>query len=108
MVLLAAAAVWALPGGGKAAAFLWDMLGAAMLAVIALAALRFGREHSLDLDRLEPRGRSVLYGSLGLLALVVVSRPSLWASVAGSVIWLAMLALVVAGGVASWRLWRAL
>ncbi len=107
-MLLAAAAVWALPGGGKAAAFVWDMLGAAMLAVVAIAAIRFGREHALDLDRLEPRGRSVLYGSLGLLAIALVARPSLWASTVGSALWLAMIGLVVAGGVASWRLWRSL
>jgi len=107
-VLLLAAAVWSLPGGGKGASLVIELLGAVMLAAIAMTAWRFGREHSLELERLEVRGRAVLFGTLGLAALAAVSRPQLWASVAGSVIWLVMAGVTVAGAVASWRLWREL
>ena len=106
--MLLAAAVWALPGGGRGAALAIELLGAVMLAAIAMTAWRFGREHSLEFERLEVRGRAVVFGTLGLAALAAVSRPELWATVAGSVIWLVMAAVTVAGAIASWRLWREL
>ena len=100
--------MWALPGGGNGASLVIELLGAVMLVAIAMTAWRFGREHSFELERLDVRGRAVVFGTLGLAALAAVSRPELWASVAGSVIWLVMAGVTIAGAVASWRLWREL
>jgi hypothetical protein len=103
-----AAAVWKIPGGGTAAAVSWELLGAGMLAAIGWSAWRFAKAHSFDLDRLEQQGRVVLYGSVGMLMLVVASRSVLWASVLGSVLWAVMLGAAISGGVISWRAWREL
>ena len=97
-----------MPGGGNGASLVIELLGAVMLVAIAMTAWRFGREHSFELERLDVRGRAVVFGTLGLAALAAVSRPELWASVAGSVIWLVMAGVTIAGAVASWRLWREL
>lgn len=107
-VLLIAAAVWALPSGGNVAAAVIELLGAAMLAAIAFTAWRFWREHQLEFDRLEVRGRLVLFGAIGLVVLAMAGRPVLWATVIGSVLWLLMVGLAVAGAVLSWRAWREL
>ena len=79
-----------------------------MLAAVAFTAWRFGREHQLELDRLEVRGRLVLFGAIGLVALAMAGRTLLWSTVAGSVVWLVMVGLAVAGAVVSWRAWREL
>ena len=105
---MAAAAVWALPGGSAFASMVIELLGAAMLAAVAFTAWRFGREHSFELERLEWRGRATLYGTGGLLAMAMVGRQVLWGTVVGSVIWIVMIGFVIAGGVTSWRLWREL
>lgn len=107
-MLVVAAAIWLLPGGGEFARFVIEMLGAVMLAAVALVGYRFAREHSLELNRLEANGRAVLFGSLGLLVIAMVGRPVLWSTAAGSALWLAMAGLVVAGAVVSWRAWREL
>lgn len=106
VVLLAAAAVWALPGGSAFASLVIELLGAAMLAAVAYSAWRFGREHSFELERIEWQGRALVYGTGGLLALAMVGRQVLWSTVLGSVIWIVMIGFVVAGAVVSWRLWR--
>ncbi|MCX6388919.1 MAG: hypothetical protein NTX07_09395 [Solirubrobacterales bacterium] len=108
IVLLLALGVWKLPGGGKAAAATWDALGAVMLALIAWTAWRFGREHWLDLDRLEEAGRLVVYGTIGIFLLALAGRTLLWSSAPGSILWLCMIGAVGAGAYRSWQLWKEL
>lgn len=79
-----------------------------MLAGVALVGYRFGREHPLELDRLEARGRAVLFGAMGLLLIAMIGRPVLWGTALGSALWLLMIGLVVAGAVISWRAWQEL
>lgn len=107
-VLLIAAAVWKLPGGGTAASVVWEALGAGMLALIAWTAWRFGKEHRLELDRLGEQGRLVLYGSVALLLVALAGKSLLWQTSLGSVLWLLMVGGVVAGAYRSWQLWREL
>jgi hypothetical protein len=108
VILIAAVAVWKLPSGGTAARVVWEALGVIMLASIAWAAWRFGRDHWLDLDRLGESGRLVLFGSLGLFAVAMAGRPVLWSTAPGSLLWILMIAAVVGGGIRSWHLWKEL
>jgi len=108
LILVAALVVWKLPAGGAAARVLLEALGVIMLAAIAWTAWRFGRDHWLDFDRLGDGGRLVVYGSAGLLAVAVAGRPVLWATAIGSVLWLLMVAVAIAGAVRGWQLWKEL
>jgi len=108
VILIAALAVWKLPAGGAAARVVWEGLGAVMLAAIAWAGWRFGRDHWLDFDRLGDSGRLVVYGSLGLFAVAMAGRPKLWSTGPGSLLWVLMIAGVALGAVRSWRLWKEL
>lgn len=107
-MLLVAAAIWLLPGGGEVARFVIEMLGAVMLVGVGVLGWRFGRRHGIELDQLGVRGRAVMFGALGLLVLAMVGRSVLWATALGSTLWLVMVGLAVAGAVVSWRAWQEL
>jgi len=107
-VLIVAAVVWKLPGGGAGAAVVLEMLGAAMAAAIIWSVYSFGRRHRFDLERLDDRERAIIYGTLGMAMLALAGRGSLWATVGGSVVWLLMVGATVGGGFLSWRSWQQL
>lgn len=108
IVLLLAAVVWKLPGGGRFAAFVLELLGAVLTGAIIFSGWRIGWERRADIGFLGDRERAVLYGAVALGFLAIAGRASLWATVAGSVAWVAIVALAVAGAVMSVRSLRRL
>jgi len=91
IVLLIAAAVYFLPGGGRAsstfAAALWVVFGAAM----GFFALRLYREQRITLHSLGDRHRGMLYGGLALGAFDYMARSRMWETSLGELAWWALL-----------------
>jgi hypothetical protein len=105
IVLVLAVAVWKLPGGGKAAATISNILTVAFLGGMFFFAYRFYMEHRGTLLGLEERQRGLLYGALALAAFALVATHRMWAAGGlGALLWLAMLG---AAGWAIYSVWRA-
>jgi hypothetical protein len=87
IVLAIAAAVYLLPGGGRAAqtfeAALWVAFGAG----IAFIGLRAYREHRLWIHGLGDRHRGLLYGALAVGAFAWMARARMWETGLGELAW---------------------
>lgn len=93
IILALAAVVMLAPGGGGASAAILQVLVIAMLASIAWFAVRLYREHRTDVYGLGDRNRALLYAAVGLATLTVTATDRLWATGAGTIVWLALIAL---------------
>ncbi|HYV16494.1 MAG TPA: hypothetical protein VE972_10790 [Conexibacter sp.] len=102
---LAAAVTW-LPGGGNASAGVQQVLVIAMLASVAYFAVKLYREHRVDLYSLGDRNRTILYASVATATLTLTATDRLWATGAGSIVWLALMALAVYAVYFVFRAWR--
>jgi len=87
IVLAIAAAVYLLPGGGRAAqtfeAALWVAFGAG----VAFIGLRAYREHRLWIHGLGDRHRGLLYGALAVGAFAWMARARMWETGLGELAW---------------------
>lgn len=97
IILLLAAALDFLPGGGTTAAVTIDVIWLAMLALLAWAGWRFYRSREIELFSLATRTRVVLYGSVALIALVLTATARLRATPIGTAAWIVALVLGVYG-----------
>ena len=103
IILVLAAAVKFLPGGGNAAALVGGLLSTAILASFVLLAMRFYRERRMDIVGLGDRWRAIFYGAIAAIVLAMAARPRLIETGGGTLLWLA----VVAGSAyAVYRVWR--
>jgi hypothetical protein len=106
ILALVAAAVYFLPGGGDAAAFVGALLSTAILAAFVLLAVRFYREHRIDLFGLGDRWRGLLYGAIAVGVLDLAARPRLASTPGGSAVFVIVLIGCVVALVAVFRAWR--
>jgi hypothetical protein len=90
IVLAIAAAVYVIPGGGRAASTFEAVLWVAFGGGIAFLALRLYREQRITLHSLGDRHRALLYGAAALAAFVWMARSRMWDSGLG-VIWIVLL-----------------
>jgi hypothetical protein len=95
IVVLIAAAVFLLPGGGRAAHTLEAVLWVAFGVGIGYLVLRLYREHRIALYSLGDRHRGLLYGALAVGAIALLARARLWQTGLGELIWFVLIALVV-------------
>jgi hypothetical protein len=103
VILVLAAGVYFIPGGGDAAALVGALFSTAILAAFVMLAARFYRERRMDLVGLGDRWRATLYAALGAIVLAMAARGRLIETGAGTLLWLA----VVAGSAyAVYRVWR--
>jgi hypothetical protein len=103
IILVIAAAVAFVPGGGDTAALVGAVLSTAILASFVLLAARFYRERRMDIVGLGDRWRALFYGAIAAIVLAMAARPQLIETGAGTLLWLA----VVAGAAfAIYRVWR--
>lgn len=102
IVLLLAAAVAFLPGGGRVTEAILQTLSLAFLAAIAFAAWRFLRDNEFTLLAMPDSRRYLLFGAIALLVLLVAGMGTMWGSGLGTFAW-----LVLAGAslVTLWRVW---
>jgi hypothetical protein len=106
IVALIAAGVFLLPGGGQAATTFEGVLLVGFGVGFGYLGLRLYREHRVAIHGLGDRHRATLYGSLALIALVVIGQKRMWETTLGELVWFALLALLVYGLLDTYRHWR--
>jgi hypothetical protein len=102
IVMVLALAVAFLPSGGNIAEAVFTALTMGFLAAIAWAVYAFSRRSELTLAALSDGRRGILYGALGLIALLIAGTDELFATGGGTLLWLLLLGGAVA---AIWRIW---
>ncbi|MBW8059940.1 MAG: hypothetical protein FVQ78_06315 [Solirubrobacterales bacterium] len=102
IVMLLALVVAFVPGGGDAADAVLTALVMGFLAGIAWMLFVLSRQNQLTLATLSDGRRVILYGALGLIALLIAGIDELFSSGGGSLAWILLLAASVT---AIWRVW---
>jgi hypothetical protein len=102
IIMLLALIVAFLPGGGNLADALLTALTMGLLAGIAWVVYTFSRERQLTLATLSDGRRAVLYGAVGLIALLIAGNEKMFDTGGGTLLWILLLAIAVA---AIWRVW---
>jgi hypothetical protein len=93
IVLVLAAAVAFVPGGGTTASVIGGVLSTLILVSLVVFAGRLYREHRLELDMLGDRWRALLYGAVAVIVVAMAARPRLRAEGdGGTIVWIALLA----------------
>lgn len=95
IVMALAAAVAFLPSGGHVAEAVLTAITMCFLAAIAWAIFVISRERQLTLATLPDSRRAVLYGALGMIALLIAGQDELFSSGPGTLAWILLLAASV-------------
>jgi hypothetical protein len=90
------------PAGGNVAEAVLTALTMGFLAAIAWMLYTLSRQNELTLATLSDGRRAILYGALGMIALLIAGTDELFSSGGGTVVWILLLAASV---VAIWRVW---
>jgi Kef-type K+ transport system membrane component KefB len=93
IIALLALAVTVLPAGGNVVEGLLTALMLMFIAAIGLLIGRLWKQTSFTRDAMDDRQRALFYGALGAIALMVAGLDEMWASGAGTVAWLAIVAI---------------
>ena len=91
IVVALAAAVAFLPGGGKTATFVSNVLSIAIMAIFVFLAVRFYRENRVAIFSLGDRYRALLYGAFGAVVVALAGRAELLDSGAGTLVFFLLL-----------------
>lgn len=102
IVMALALVVAFVPGGGNAANTIVTALTMAFLAAIAWMLYVLSKQNQLTLATLSDSRRAILYGALGLIALLIAGSDELFSSGPGTVAWILLLGASVG---AIWRIW---
>ncbi|MEN3280515.1 MAG: hypothetical protein V7607_1655 [Solirubrobacteraceae bacterium] len=93
ILLVLAAAVAFIPGGGTSAAVVGAVLSTLILVSLVVFAGRLYRDHRLDLDMVGDRWRGLLYGAIAVIVLAMAARPRLREQGdSGTIVWIVLLA----------------
>jgi hypothetical protein len=92
IILAVAAAVYFIPGGGRGASVVSTAVWLAFLATLVWFASIMYREHRVAVYSLGDRRRAIVYAALAVATLTLTATSRLWATGAGSVAWLVLLA----------------
>jgi hypothetical protein len=107
IVLVLAAAIAFVPGGGTTADVIGGVLSTLILVSLVFFVVRLYREHRLDLEGLGDRWRGLLYGAIGIAVLAMAARPRLRAQgEGGTLVWVALLAGAAYTVYLVWRHYR--
>ena len=91
IIVALGAAVFFLPGGGRAAGLLLWLSGILFFAGLAWFASRLYREHRLSLYALGDRWRGILYGAVAVAVLTLTASSELFSTPAGTVAWFVLI-----------------
>ncbi len=105
IVILLAALVVAIPGGGTGATVALQAASLVFLATLGWFASIMYRQHRVSLYALGDKRRAILYGAVGVAVLTLTGTSKLWSSSAGTVAWCVL--LVAAAYAAFAVLWAA-
>lgn len=103
IILVLAAAVAFVPGGGTTAGLIGAILSTLILVSFVLLAGRFYRERRIDIEGLGDRWRALFYGAIGVAVLDMAARPRLSNTSGGTIVWIALLG---ASAYAVYLVWR--
>jgi hypothetical protein len=104
ILLVLAAAVAFIPGGGTTAAVVGAVLSTLILVSLVVFAARLYRDHRLDLDMLGDRWRGLLYGAIAVIVVAMAARPRLREQGdGGTIVWIVLLAGAVYALYLVWR-----
>jgi hypothetical protein len=103
IVLLIAAGVYAIPGGGRAASTFEAVVYVLFGIAIGYLGLRFYREYRVSVHSLGDRHRALLYGAIALAGVVVMGQKRLWQTSLGELIWFVLVGLVAYALIVVWR-----
>jgi uncharacterized protein involved in cysteine biosynthesis len=106
IVLLLAAAVAFLPGGGTTAGLIGGILSTLIMVSLMFFAYRFYRDHRLELDALGDRWRGLLYGAIGVVVLALAALPRLQNTSGGTLVVIVLLGGAAYAFYAVWRHYR--
>jgi hypothetical protein len=106
IILLLAAAVYALPGGGTAALLVYALLSVAFAGALGFFCVRFYLEHRVDIYGLPDRERGLLYGALAVIVLTTCAAPRLFATAPGVAVGAAIYGGSIFSLVHVYRTWR--
>ena len=95
IILIIAALVVLIPGGGTGASVALQAVYLLFLATLGWFASMMYRQHRMTLYALGDRRRAVLYIALGVATVVLTGTSKLWQSSGGSVAWLVLLGAAV-------------
>ena len=107
IIALIAAAIFLLPGGGRAASTVEAVLQIAFGVAIAFIALRFYRERRVTIHGLGDAHRGLLYGALAVAMSLALGKTRMWETGLGELIWFIAAGGVVYSLIAVYRRWRA-
>ncbi|MFL5832793.1 MAG: hypothetical protein ACJ76B_02280 [Solirubrobacterales bacterium] len=101
IMLLALPVAFTVTGGNLAEALI-TALTMGLLAGLAWMAYTYSRENQLTLATLSDGRRALLYGALGLIALLIAGSDKMFQTGGGTLLWILLFAAAVA---AIWRVW---
>jgi hypothetical protein len=102
IIMALALAVAFAPSGGNFAEAILTAITMGFLAAIAWMLFVLGRQNQLTLATLSDARRAILYGALGMIALLIAGSDELFATGGGTLLWILLLGASVA---AIWRIW---
>ena len=102
IILLLAFVVAFVPAGGNVAEAILTAITMGFLAGIAWTVFVLSRQNQLTLATLSDARRAILYGALGMLALLIAGSDELFSSGGGTLVWIVLLGGSIA---AIWRIW---
>jgi hypothetical protein len=95
IILVIAAAVYFIPGGGRAASTFEAVLWVAFAGGISFLGLRLYREHRVAIHGLGDRHRALLYGGLTVAVFVFIARSRMWETGFGELAWFVLVLGVI-------------
>jgi hypothetical protein len=102
-IIMALALVVAfVPSGGNVAEAILTAITMGFLAGLAWMVFVLSRQNQLTLATLSDARRAILYGGLGMIALLIAGSDELLGSGGGTLLWILLLGASVA---AIWRVW---
>jgi hypothetical protein len=102
IILLLALVVAFVPAGGNLADAILTAITMGFLAGIAWTVFVLSRQSQMTLATLTDARRALLYGALGMIALLIAGTDKLFASGGGTLVWIVLLGGSIA---AIWRVW---
>ena len=102
IIMLLALVVAFAPSGGNFADAILTAITMGFLAAIAWMLFVLSRQNQLTLATLSDARRGILYGALGMIALLIAGSDELFASGGGTLVWIVLLGGSIA---AIWRIW---
>lgn len=106
IIALIAAAIVAIPGGGRAANLLYALLSVTLAAGVAFYLGRVYLERRVEILSLDDRHRALLYGALVVGTLTLTGSSRLWATSLGTLAWLGLIGACGWSMVTVYRAWR--